>query len=107
MKLKIRGRMRMPMVRRTLARALAAALAASCVAALACSCSSGADQEMRGDVAPRQLSSNKLTPEQCMAGGEVQQAAVRTGDEGYVIQRGDVLSVDFYLNPEFNDEPTV
>jgi polysaccharide export outer membrane protein len=42
-----------------------------------------------------------------MAGSEIQQAANRRDDVGYSIQPGDVLSVDFYLNPEFNDEPTV
>jgi polysaccharide export outer membrane protein len=62
---------------------------------------------MRGDTGSERPSATRITPEQCAAGGEIQQAAVRTDDEGYVIQRGDVLSVDFYLNPEFNDEPTV
>lgn len=42
-----------------------------------------------------------------MAQAEIQQAASRPDDAGYLIQPGDVLSVDFYLNPEFNDEPTV
>jgi protein involved in polysaccharide export with SLBB domain len=42
-----------------------------------------------------------------MAQGEIQQAAARPEQQGYVIQPGDVLSVDFYLDPEFNDDPTV
>ena len=42
-----------------------------------------------------------------MAGAEIQQAANQRDDPGYLIQPGDILSVDFYLNPEFNDDPTV
>ena len=108
MKIKFRCRPLTPTVRRNFPARAGAVVIGLCMAAGVCACSSGADQAMRGDVPPaQQLSSNKLTPEQCMAGGEIQQAAVHTGDESYVIQRGDVLSVDFYLNPEFNDEPTV
>jgi protein involved in polysaccharide export with SLBB domain len=107
MKVKIRGRRGTPLVHPALRAHTSAALIAFCLAAGACACSTGANEAMHGDVASAQLSSNKLTPEQCMAGGEIQQAAIRTTDEGYVIQSGDVLSVDFYLNPEFNDEPTV
>jgi polysaccharide export outer membrane protein len=74
-------------------------------------CSGGAEQTMHGDTASAQVSSNKpsprLSPEQCLAGGEIQEAASRPDNEGYVIQPGDILSVDFYLSPEFNDEPTV
>jgi protein involved in polysaccharide export with SLBB domain len=95
-----------------------AALAALCLAAMTLAgCSSSADQTMRGDAAPAQVSANKsssrMSPEQCLAGAEIQQAAARSDNaagsdnEGYVIQPGDLLSVDFYLNPEFNDEPTV
>jgi polysaccharide biosynthesis/export protein len=93
-----------------------AALCALCLAVMTLAgCSSGADQTTHGDTAPAQVSTNKpsMSPEQCLAGAEIQQAAAR-GDngggsdtEGYVIQPGDLLSVDFYLNPEFNDEPTV
>jgi len=82
-------------------------LIALLLAAGACACSSGSDELTHSDVEPKQLSSNKLTPEQCMAGSEIQQAAVHADDAGYVIQPGDELSVDFYLNSEFNDEPTV
>jgi len=107
MKVKFRCRPRTPTARWILSARRSAALGALCLAAGAWACSSGANEAMRDDVAPAQLSSNKLTPEQCMAGGEIQRAAMRSDDEGYVIQSGDVLSVDFYLNPEFNDEPAV
>src|SRR5438067_1722599 len=65
-------------------------------------CSGGAEQTMHGDTASAQVSSNKpsprLSPEQCLAGGEIQEAASRPDNEGYVIQPGDILSVDFYLS---------
>jgi protein involved in polysaccharide export with SLBB domain len=49
----------------------------------------------------------RLTPEQCLAGGEIQRAATPSDNQGYLIQPGDVLAIDFYLSPEFNDEVTV
>jgi protein involved in polysaccharide export with SLBB domain len=49
-----------------------------------------------------------LTPEQCAASAEIDEAAAMSGPDGsYLIQPGDVLSIEFYLNPEFNDEVTV
>lgn len=49
-----------------------------------------------------------LSPQQCRAGAEIQQAATSTDANGnYVIQPGDQISLDFYLNPEFNDDVTV
>jgi polysaccharide export outer membrane protein len=84
-----------------------AALCAAISLALLAGCSSSSDQAMRGDVRSPQQSAAKLSPEQCMAGGEIQRVTARSDNEGYVIQPGDTLSVDFYLNPEFNDEPTV
>jgi polysaccharide biosynthesis/export protein len=107
MKLYIRGRSRTPIMGRPLWVPASACFLALCLAAGVSGCSAGANDATRGDAAPAQPSSTKLSPEQCVAGGEIQQAAVRNDDEGYVIQPGDVLSVDFYLNPEFNDEPIV
>ena len=107
MKPHIRCRRRKPILYEILPSTRACAFVLMCFGAGLYACSSGANQATRGDVAPAQISSSRLTPEQCMANGEIQQAAARTSDEGYIIQPGDVLSVDFYLNPEFNDEPTV
>ena len=100
-------RSRKPDAYRNLHAQVTAVGAALCLAAVLAGCSSGTDQTMRGDLRPAHLSSDKLSPEQCMAGGEIEQATARSDNEGYVIQPGDTLSVDFYLNPEFNDEPTV
>jgi polysaccharide biosynthesis/export protein len=49
-----------------------------------------------------------LSPEEC-AGGAAIQSAVQSGadEHTYMIQPGDELAVDFYLNPEFNDQVTV
>jgi len=41
-----------------------------------------------------------------MAGAEIH-AAANPDRDGYIIQPGDQLAIDFYLNPEFNDEVTV
>src|SRR5690348_6425018 len=107
MKFKVRACRRAPSGRRSRWGFAGASLVALCLAAGACACSSGADEASRGDAASASRSSTRLTPEQCAAGGEIQQAAIRSDEQGYVIQPGDALSVDFYLNPEFNDEPTV
>jgi len=49
-----------------------------------------------------------MSPEQCETGAEIQQASTRTDPAGsYVIQPGDQMSLDFYMNPEFNDDVTV
>jgi protein involved in polysaccharide export with SLBB domain len=46
-----------------------------------------------------------LTPEQCAAGAMIQ-AASET-DSTYLIQPGDQLGIEFYLNPDFNDDVVV
>jgi len=46
-----------------------------------------------------------LTPEQCAAGAMIQ-AASET-DNTYLIQPGDQLGIEFYLNPDFNDDIVV
>jgi protein involved in polysaccharide export with SLBB domain len=49
-----------------------------------------------------------LSPEQCANGAAIQSAAQAGADEhSYIIQPGDELAVDFYLNPEFNDQVAV
>jgi polysaccharide export outer membrane protein len=78
-----------------------------CVATGISACSAGATDGARGDVSRPGLASGRLSPEQCSAEGQIQQAASRPDDQNYVIQPGDVLAIDFYLNPEFNDEVTV
>lgn len=107
MKFKVRGRRRTPAACRSRWAPATATLVALCLAAGAYACSSGANETTRGDVAAASSSSTKLTPEQCAAGAEIQQASLHSDEQSYVIQPGDVLSVDFYLNPEFNDDPTV
>lgn len=47
-----------------------------------------------------------MSPEQCMANAEIQQTAL-ADPNSYIIQPGDDLSIDFYLNPEFNDQVAV
>src|SRR5216684_1099358 len=46
-----------------------------------------------------------LSPEQCEANAQVLEASYQ--EDGYRIQPNDKLSVDFYLNSEFNDTVTV
>ncbi len=46
-----------------------------------------------------------LSPEQCEANAQVLEASYQ--ESGYRIQPNDKLSVDFYLNSEFNDNVTV
>ena len=71
---------------------------AMCVAG----CSSEAKN--RGDF-PSDHQEAALTPEQCEANARL--IAANADQSSYRIQPGDVLDVDFYLNPEFNDEVTV
>lgn len=46
-----------------------------------------------------------LSPEQCEANGQIEQASAR--EVGYRIQAGDQLAISFYLNSEFNQDITV
>src|SRR5262249_18720339 len=57
----------------------------------------------RGDVAAGAQTTN-ISPEQCMSGAAIQTAS---DQQNYHIQPGDQLAVNFYLNPEFNDEVPV
>jgi protein involved in polysaccharide export with SLBB domain len=45
-----------------------------------------------------------LPPEQCLSAGAIQ---VSNDPQNYHIQPGDQLAINFYLNPEFNDEVPV
>ncbi|HVB79730.1 MAG TPA: polysaccharide biosynthesis/export family protein [Candidatus Binataceae bacterium] len=65
-----------------------------------CGCSAAAS---RGDTRGGARTAN-LSPEQCMNGGAIQRVSER---QGYYIQPGDQLAINFYLNPEFNDEVPV
>lgn len=70
------------------------------------SCSSRTKVE--GDHSSNDLRSSRLSPDQCAAGAQIQRAAEVTNSEsGYLIQPGDVLNIEFYLNPEFNEKVTV
>ena len=49
-----------------------------------------------------------VSPEQCESGAAIHHAALNGVDEySYIIQPGDELAIDFYLNPEFNDQVAV
>ena len=49
-----------------------------------------------------------ISPEQCENGAAIHSAALHGVDEySYIIQPGDELAIDFYLNPEFNDQVSV
>lgn len=66
-------------------------------------CAAG-NHDRRGDLAgPAKTSA--LSPDECLANGQVEHAA--TSSTGYVIQPNDQLAIEFYLNPEFNDNVTV
>lgn len=70
-----------------------------------CGCSNSA--EGTDTKAARQVGAH-LSAEQCETGAQIQLAAAKSSADGsYVIQPGDQVSLDFYLNPEFNDEITV
>jgi polysaccharide export outer membrane protein len=89
------------------ARAPRLIVCAGICAAILCGCSGGANQAAKSDSRAASAGQRKLSPEECMAGAEIQQASAPASEEGYVIQPGDQLDVQFYLSPEFNDEVTV
>ncbi len=63
----------------------------------------------RGDVAGGAKAA-VVSPEQCLSNGAVQSAALgpaASDPRSYHIQSGDQLEVDFYLDPEFNDQVSV
>ena len=68
-------------------------------------CAGKSDQS---EINATKRASSHLSPEQCIAGAEIDETAAMSDPNGnYLIQPGDQLSVEFYLNPEFNDETIV
>ena len=65
-------------------------------------CSANSDDVESKDIAR----ASAISPEQCMAGAEIQAASYESTD-GYAIQPGDQLDISFYLSPEFDDSVTV
>jgi len=72
---------------------------AICFGIYGCSASSG----QRGDVGAHAHNAD-VAPEQCLTNAALQTAA---DQQNYHIQPGDQLAINFYLNPEFNDQVTV
>jgi polysaccharide export outer membrane protein len=63
----------------------------------------------RGDLAGG-AQATAVSPEQCLNNGAVQSAALEPAavdPRSYHIQPGDQLEIDFYLDPEFNDQVAV
>ena len=65
-----------------------------------------ATSESQSDLKMAGAAPRVLTPEQCLARGQIYQAAT-AADQSYIIQPSDQLDIDFYLNSEFNDSVTV
>src|SRR5258708_1672256 len=67
----------------------------------------GCSSSNQGRVEKEEYASNApaMSPEQCEANAKIQEASYR--EDGYRIQPNDRISVDFYLNSEFNDAVTV
>jgi polysaccharide export outer membrane protein len=62
---------------------------------------SASNTQSRGESGDSDLASKPMTPEQCAANASIQESAAQDAD--YRIQSGDSLSLDFYMNSEFND----
>lgn len=86
-------------------RVVARALLAFCSGVLCLSLAGCATNEAHGDVKNAAAAPIGISPEQCAARGQIYQAA--TADHSYIIQQGDQLEIDFYLNSEFNNNATV
>jgi polysaccharide export outer membrane protein len=63
---------------------------------------SARDADSRGESGDKDFASKPMTAEQCAANASIQESAAQ--DTDYRIQSGDILSLDFYMNPEFNDK---
>lgn len=79
---------------------IAAALVLAALLAVGCSDDASETNEV-ASAAP----ATKMSAEQCQANGQIMRASARDGS--YIIQPGDDLSINFYLNQEFNQEVTV
>jgi polysaccharide biosynthesis/export protein len=66
-----------------------------------CSASASAS---RGDTQAASQAAANSSPEQCLSGAVIQTS---NDQQNYHIQPGDQLAINFYLNPEFNDEVPV
>jgi protein involved in polysaccharide export with SLBB domain len=75
---------------------------ASMVVATMTSCSSG---DQRPSERSRLSTPSAISAEQCDALSKIHEAS--TQDAGYLVQQGDQLAIEFYLNSEFNDNVTV
>jgi polysaccharide export outer membrane protein len=75
-------------------------ICASAIAVALWGCS--AQSENHGESGDKEFASKPLSAEQCAANASIQEAAARP-DADYRIQSGDSLALDFYLNPEFNE----
>lgn len=85
-------------------RALVAAIVT--IALIGCSSENAAHNDQR--VLAQANASTRLSPEQCIAGAQIDEAAATGGpDDQYLIQPGDVLGIDFYLSPEFDEQVVV
>src|SRR5207253_9626577 len=92
-----------PAMRETGKMRLGVRIVAACLLVCA-SCSSQNDRgEDAGKVYAQQ--SGLVSPDQCVQGVSYDDNALAA--QGYRIQPGDQLAVDFYLNPEFNDSVSV
>ena len=74
-----------------------------CAAVAFTGCASSSSASARGDVQADQHAAN-LSPEQCQTDATIQTAA---DQQNYRIQPGDQLAINFYLDPEFNDQVPV
>jgi protein involved in polysaccharide export with SLBB domain len=71
--------------------------------AMGCSSSAGRSEPQASGLAP-----SALSPDQCAANAAAMRASMTTRTErSYLIQPGDNLGVDFYLNQEFNQDVIV
>jgi polysaccharide export outer membrane protein len=73
------------------------------VATLAAGCS---DDSTEANEVAGANHATRMSAEQCQANGQIMSAAAER-DGSYVIQPNDELNVNFYLNPEFNQDVTV
>jgi polysaccharide export outer membrane protein len=78
---------------------------ASAIAVALGGCSSQNSQNRGDSSESKEFASKPMSAEQCVANANIQESA--TQDADYRIQPGDSLTLDFYMNSEFNDTTTV
>ena len=79
---------------------------ASAIAVALGGCSANSAQTRGDSVANKELASKPMSAEQCAANASIEEAATHEGAD-YLIQPGDSLALDFYMNSEFNNTTTV